>query len=201
MNESTQAVSANLTAVRTSAWLRNGGIVLAGSLLVALCARVSLPLSFTPVPLTLQPFAVLLLGMLLAPRLAAATLTTYLLEGAAGLPVFAPGVAGVSGLAHLFGPTGGYLLAYPVAAYAIATLWRTSSRSLTWALISAAAGDLILLTVGALWLGKCTHASMAIVLSQAIVPFLPGDALKVIAAAALGFQWLRIRRGPGHLTV
>lgn len=203
MNESTQAVSANLTGARTSAWLRNGGIVLAGSLLVAVCAHVSLPLSFTPVPLTLQPFAVLLLGMLLAPRLAAATLATYLLEGAAGLPVFAPGVAGVSGLAHLFGPTGGYLLAYPVAAYAIAALWRVSKRSMTWALISAAAGDLILLTVGALWLGIFTHASAAIVLSQAIVPFLPGEALKVVAAAALGFQWLRLRRSrdPQHSTV
>lgn len=194
MNDSTHGVAANLTAARTAAGLRNGGIVLAGSLFVALCARVSLPLSFTPVPLTLQPFAVLLLGMLLAPRLAAATLTTYLLEGAAGLPVFAPGVAGVSGLTHLFGPTGGYLLAYPFAAYAIAALWSASSRSMTWALVSASAGDVILLGVGALWLGFYTHASLAVVLTLAVIPFLPGDALKVIAAAALGFQWLRFQR-------
>ncbi|HEY2857612.1 MAG TPA: biotin transporter BioY [Terracidiphilus sp.] len=203
MNDSTHAVSVSLTSVRTAAWLRNGSIVLAGTLFVALCARVSLPLSFTPVPLTLQPFAVLLLGILLTPRLAGATLVTYLLEGAAGLPVFAPGVAGVSGLAHLLGPTGGYLLAYPIAAYAIAALWRGSSRSMTWALLSVSAGDAILLGMGALWLGIYTHASLAIVLSQAVVPFLPGDALKVAAAAVLGFQWLRLRRngGPSHPTV
>jgi biotin transport system substrate-specific component len=176
-------------------WLRNAGIVLAGTLLVALSARVALPLPFTPVPLTLQPFAVLLLGLVLSPRLAAGTLAAYLAEGAAGLPVFAPGVAGLSGLAHLFGPTGGYLLAYPVAVYAIAALWRASRRSMSWALISAAAGNLIILAIGALWLGMYTHASPAAVLTQAVVPFLPGDALKVIAAAALGFQWLR--RSPG----
>src|ERR1700727_1782712 len=99
-----------------TAALRAGGIVLAGTLFVAACAHVSIPLFFTPVPLTLQPFAVLVLGLLLGPRMAFATLAAYLAEGAMGLPVFAPGPTGLSGLAHLFGPTGGYLMAYPVAA-------------------------------------------------------------------------------------
>ena len=190
MNHKTYAVAATPTGSIASTGLRNAGIVLAGTLLLAACAHVSLPLSFTPVPLTLQPFAVLLLGLLLAPRLAAATLVTYLLEGAAGLPVFTPGPAG---LAHLFGPTGGYLLAYPVAAFAIASLWRSSRRSFPWALASAAAGDLILLAIGALWLTLYTHASLAVVLMQAVLPFLPGEALKVVAAAALGSQWNRLR--------
>jgi biotin transport system substrate-specific component len=164
---------------------------------------VSLPLPFTPVPLTLQPFAVLLLGMFLAPRLAAATLVTYLFEGAAGLPVFAPGIAGLSGIAHLFGPTGGYLLSYPLAAFAVASLWRTSRRSFIWALISAAAGNVIILSIGALWLTVLTHASAGVVLPQAVVPFLPGDALKVVVAAALGFQWNRMSPGrrASHPTV
>ena len=83
-----------------SSLLRASGIVLGGSVLAAVCAHVSIPLLFTPVPLSLQPFAVLLLGLLLAPRMAAATLGAYLLEGAAGLPVFAPVPAG-SGVAHL----------------------------------------------------------------------------------------------------
>jgi biotin transport system substrate-specific component len=203
MNNPTHAFSANMTGTTAGVWMRNTGIALAGSLLVALCAHVSLPLAFTPVPLTLQPFAVLLLGMVLSPQLGAATLATYLIEGAAGLPVFAPGPAGLSGFAHLFGPTGGYLLAYPVAVYAIAALWRASRRSFTWALVSATAGDLIILGTGALWLSIYTHASLATVLTQAVIPFVPGDALKVVMAGAAGFQWNRLRpaRRPKHPTV
>ena len=91
-------------------------IVLAGSAFVAVCAHVVLPLNFTPVPLTLQTFAVVLLGLLLSPRLAAGTLAAYLAEGALGLPVFSPVPVIVGGMAHLLGPTGGYLLAYPAAA-------------------------------------------------------------------------------------
>jgi biotin transport system substrate-specific component len=201
MNIPSRAVSTNPASASAAEWLRGAGIVLAGSLLVALCARVALPLPFTPVPLTLQPFAVLALGMLLAPRLAATTLAAYLVEGAAGLPVFAPGVAGVAGFAHLFGPTGGYLLSYPVAAFAVAALWRASRRSFTWALLSAAAGDAIILGMGALWLSIYTHASAGAILTQAVMPFLAGDALKVATAAALGFQWNRMSRGPKYPTV
>jgi hypothetical protein len=111
-----------------SSLLRKAGIVLAGSALVAVCAHIALPLYFTPVPLTLQTLAVLLLGLLLSPRLAAATLAAYLIEGAVGLPVFAPSVLGVGGLAHLIGPTGGYLLAYPLAAAMTSFLCRRSQR-------------------------------------------------------------------------
>lgn len=191
--------SMHLTGVSASAtpseWFKRAVIVTGGSAFVALCAHIALPLSFTPVPLTLQPFAVLLLGVLLSPQLAAATLGAYLLEGAAGLPVFTP-AGTMSGMVHLFGPTGGYLLAYPVAVYAIALLWRSGKRSFFSALLSAAVGNLIILCVGALWLGILTHSSANAVLSQAVLPFLPGDALKVAVAAALGFQWNRARRSP-----
>ncbi len=178
---------------RTQVWMRNAGIVVAASLFVALCAHVALPLGFTPVPLTLQPFAVLLVGLVLAPRLAAGSLVAYLLEGAAGLPVFTPGAGPQAGLAHLFGPTGGYLLAYPVAALVIATLWRSGNRNFVSALFSAAAGNLIILATGAVWLSVYTHGSLQTVAAQAVVPFLPGDALKIVAAAAAGFQWYRMR--------
>ncbi len=185
--------AAGVPLVASSAWLRNAGIVLAGSLFVAACAHVALPLYFTPVPLTLQPFAVLLLGLLLSPRLAAATLLAYLAEGAIGLPVFAPGPASPPGLAHLFGPTGGYLLAYPLTAMLISFLFRGSRRSFFSAAAAAAAGDLIILSSGALWLAALTRASLPVVLTQATLPFLPGDALKVVAAAALAIGWQRLR--------
>jgi biotin transport system substrate-specific component len=181
-----------------TAWVGSLGIVLVGSALVAVCARVSLPLYFTPVPLSLAPFAVLVLGLVLRPRLAAATLCTYLAEGALGLPVFASTPIAMGGLAHLLGPTGGYLLSYPLAAALIAFLNRRLGarigRGFAAAALSAAAGSLVILCCGGLWLAALTHASAESAVKLAILPFLPGDALKVVAAAALAAGWVRIRR-------
>ena len=174
-------------------WLRASGIVLAGSILAALCAHISIPLYFTPVPLSLAPFAVLLLGLVLSPRLAAATFGAYLVEGAIGLPVFAPTPVPLGGLAHLLGPTGGYLLCSPAAAALISVLWRRTRRSFTAALLSAAAGDLAILLCGALWLTVFTHAAFQSALTLAVFPFLPGDALKIAAAAAIAAGYQRIR--------
>ncbi len=176
-------------------WLRVGGIVLAGSAFVAVCAHIALPLYFTPVPLTLQTFAVLTLGLLLSPRLAAGTLAAYLAEGALGLPVFAPSPA-VGGLAHLLGPTGGYLLVYPAAAALISFLWRRTGRNRSYsrAAMSAAAGDIVILGSGALWLAGLTHAWGQAVLTLSIFPFLPGDLLKIAAAAAVVTGYQRFRR-------
>jgi biotin transport system substrate-specific component len=175
--------------------LRSAGLVLAASALVGVCAHLALPLYFTPVPLSLAPFAVLVIGLLFSPRLAAATLGAYLLEGAAGLPVFSPTPA-IPGVAHLLGPTGGYLLSYPLAAALIAFLVRRTSRGFVPALLSAALGSFVILASGALWLAALTHASLALVAGQAVVPFLPGDALKVAAAAGLAAGWVRLRRRP-----
>lgn len=177
-----------------SVWMRSGGIILAGSALVAVCAHISLPLYFTPVPLSLAPFAVLVIGLLLRPRLAAATLGAYLAEGALGLPVFAPTLLAPGGLAHLLGPTGGYLLSYPLAAALIAFLVRRTNRGFAPAALSAAAGSLVILFCGALWLAILTHASAQSVLKLAALPFLPGDALKVAAAATLAAGWVRFRQ-------
>jgi len=186
------------SASATSSLIRQAGIVLAGSALVAVCAHIAIPLYFTPVPLTLQTLAVLLLGLLLSPRLAAATLGAYLVEGALGLPVFAPSPLALSGIAHLFGPTGGYLLAYPLAAATASFLWHRTGwntrRGFTSVLLSAAAGSLPILALGALWLGVFSHASVQNVLSLAVLPFLPGDALKIVAAAGLAAGFMRLRR-------
>jgi biotin transport system substrate-specific component len=158
------------------------GIVIASTALVALCAHISIPLGFTPVPITLQPFAVLLLGLLLAPQISFAALSLYLLEGAAGLPVFSP--HGLGGIAQLFGPTGGYLLAAPFAAALAGLIYRNGQRKFLPALAGAAAGDVILLAIGALWLGALAHTSFSALLSESVVPFLASDAAKVVAAAA-----------------
>lgn len=184
----------NQAAVRVPRALRTGGIILGGTLLAAVCAHVVLPLYFTPVPLSLQPLAVLLLGLLLSPRLAGTTMAAYLAEGAMGLPVFAPGTGSVAGFAHLFGPTGGYLLAYPAAAILVSFLFRRGGRRLAPALLAAAAGDLLILACGAVWLAAWTHLTIASALTMAVVPFLPGDALKVVVVAAMAIGLVRIRR-------
>jgi biotin transport system substrate-specific component len=196
-----QELSMNQAAVESLAgrrsagmsFLRYAGIVLAGSALVAISSRIALPLYFTPVPLTLQPFAVLLLGLLLTPRVAAVTLAAYLAEGALGLPVFAPTALGISGVAHLLGPTGGYLMAYPVAAGLISLVWRRTNRGFASGALSAAAGDAIILGCGALWLAASTHAPVQADLMFAVVPFLPGEALKIAAAAGIASSFRRLR--------
>lgn len=190
-----ETVAQSLVEVRVPAGMRTGGIVVGGTLLAAICAHIVLPLYFTPVPLSLQPLAVLVLGLVLSPRLAGATMAAYLAEGAIGLPVFAPGTEAFGGLAHLFGPTGGYLLAYPVAAVMVSYLWRRTRRGFATAVLSAAAGDLLILASGALWLAVWTHVSAPSDLAMAVVPFLPGDALKVAAAAGMAAGFVRLRRG------
>jgi biotin transport system substrate-specific component len=172
--------------------LRAAGTIVAGSVLLAVCAHVSVPLWFTPVPLSLQPFGVLVLGLLLSPRMAAATLGAYLVEGAAGLPVFAP--SPLNGLAHLLGPTGGYLMAYPLASVIISFLWQRMGRGFAGGLLLAAAGDGVILTCGAAWLAASTHAHAGSVLAATVWAFLPGDALKVAAAAGMAAGWQRVRR-------
>lgn len=176
--------------------MRPVGIVIGGSLLAAICAHVAIPLSFTPVPLSLAPFAVLLLGLVLSPRMAATTFVAYLAEGAAGLPVFAPSVAAPTGLAHLLGPTGGYLMSYPLAAAFIAWLWRRLGSRLGYGfgtgVVCAALGDVAILACGALWFSVLPHIAPAPAL--AVLPFLPGDALKVLAAAGMAAAWVRVRR-------
>jgi len=158
--------------------------VLFGSALLAISAHISFPLFFTPVPFTLQPMAVLLLGLLLDPAVAFATLFAYLLEGASGLPVFAP-AATVSAF-HLMGPTGGYLLSYPFAAALVSKLYRTRRpASFTFAALCAAAGSVVYFTCGASWLSVITHQPASTALKLAVWPFLAGDALKVLLAAAI----------------
>jgi len=162
-------------------WRVRGAVVLATGL-VALCAHIAVPLGFTPIPVTMQTFAVLLLGLLLGPGAAFICLTLYLLEGVAGLPVFSP--HGPGGLAQLLGPSGGYLLAYPFAAALASVLYRRGHRRFLAALAGASLASLLILAAGATWLGLLSHAKFSLVFAQSVAPFLAGDAVKVLAAAA-----------------
>ncbi len=161
---------------------RNPVVVLSATALVALCAHISIPLAFTPVPVTMQTFAVLLIGLLLSPGVAFLSLAVYLAEGAAGLPVFSP--HGVGGIAQLLGPTGGYLLAYPFAAALASFLYRYARRGLVAAAVAASLASISILLVGALWLGFLTRTDFATAFGQSVVPFLLGDIAKVAAAVA-----------------
>jgi len=160
-------------------------ITLAASLFVAACAHCIVPLPFTPVPLTLGDFAVLLVGLLLGPRMALAALALYLAEGACGMPVFSP--AGPGGVAQLFGFTGGYLLSYPFVAALAGWVVRDLRRTPAYAAagLAALAGTVVLMASGAVWLGSLHHLSAAITLKLAVLPFLPGQFVKIVSAAGI----------------
>lgn len=192
-NQIATPIRSSAALFRVPARLRAVLLLLTAVAFLAVCSRVAIPLGFTPVPLALQPFGVLLLGLVLRPRLAAASVCTYLLAGAAGLPVFAPGPVG---LAHLLGPTGGYLLAYPVAVLLVAVFARRKGNSFAARAVFAVMGDAAILAGGMLMLAACIHLSLAAAFSAGVLPFLPGDALKAIAAAGAATGWQRLRRTP-----
>ena len=155
-------------------------IGLAATVVVAAAAHVAIPLPFTPVPLTLQPLAVLGVGLALGPVAGFATMLAYLAEGAAGLPVFSP--TGPGGVAQLLGPTGGFLLAYPLVAAIAGGLTRHLSLRAPRFLAAAAGGaaaTLLLFISGAAWLMHLTHLSLPATLTAAVVPF------KVLIAAGV----------------
>ena len=165
--------------------------VIGFSIVMGLLARVSVPLPFTPVPVTGQTLGVLTAGLVLSAPAAAAAMLLYLAQGAAGLPVFSPG--GPGGLAQLIGPTGGFLLAYPLAAWLVARLSRTAGRfALAGALVS---GEIVIFACGAAWLAALLRLSPVSALQGAVLPFLPGEILKV--ALALAGARLLMRRRPG----
>lgn len=169
--------------------LKTGALVVSAGVLMALCAHVSLPLLFTPVPLTLQTFGVIVIALTLGSRRAAVAMALYLLEGAAGLPVFSP--AGLGGIAQLLGPTGGYLMAYPLAAFLAGYIFEQRGKNSTAALAGAIAAELVLFTSGTAWLMAVTATTFSKAMMLAALPYIPGEVLKVAAAMALATRWHR----------
>lgn len=176
---------------QTARLLLDAALILAGSALVALSARVAIPLPFTPVPVTAQTFAVLLVGAALGSRRGALALAAYLAEGAAGMPVFSGGGCCVAWLA---GPTAGYLWSYPLAAFTVGALAeRGWDRSPGRAGLAMLAGNGLIYVVALPWLAFFVGAGQ--VLEAGLLPFIPGDLLKVaIAAAALPGAWAVVGR-------
>jgi biotin transport system substrate-specific component len=168
---------------------RQIAIVVSASLFVALCARITIPLMpLTPVPLTVQNFGVLLVGLLLGSRRGFAALTLYLIEGMAGLPVFNPG--GLGGVAQLFGPTGGFLLVYPLVALVAGYLFERGNKSFTRAVIASFAAELMLFAGGVTWLYVLTH-SLAKAAYLGVYWFIAAEVIKVMSAAAIASRWRR----------
>jgi len=167
------------------------GMIVAGSLVVALGAQLEVRLPFTPVPLTGQPFAVLLVGALLGARRGAAAMLAYLAEGAMGLPVLA---GGASGPVAMLGPSGGYLAGFVPAAFVTGFLaergWDRRFLT-TWA--AMALGSTMLFACGLPWLAQ--FVGWDNVLATGFLPFVPGDLVKqVLAALALPSAWSLARR-------
>src|SRR6267154_5396379 len=172
--------------IRGLAAARQVAIVVGASLFVALCARITIPLPFTPVPLTVQNFGVLLVGLLLGSKRGFAVLALYLAEGAMGLPVFNP--TGVGGMAQLLGATGGFLLAYPVVAWLAGFVMERGPRTFARAALGGLLGEVVLFTGGLTWLAVWTH-SITQAFRWGLYWFVFAEVIKVMMAAGIAVQW------------
>jgi biotin transport system substrate-specific component len=163
---------------KTRACLYDISLVLGGSLLIALSAQIAVG---WPVPFTMQTFAVLMIGALFGARRGSLTVIAYLIEGAAGLPVFSHGQGG---LAVLFGPTGGFLYGFVVAALVTGLLAQKGwDRHIVTTILAMFFGNVLILTFGLLWLSLLVGFKSALV--TGLYPFIAGDLVKIALAAAL----------------
>jgi biotin transport system substrate-specific component len=184
----TQILTANDRALD---WAGQVVIVVAASLFVALCAHVTLFLPWTPVPLTLGNFGVLLVGLMLGSRRGFAALALYLVEGAMGMPVFAPSPTGLVGIAQLLGPTGGYLIAYPLVAGLAGWIMERGTKSFARAATAGVLAEIMLFAGGIGWLAILTR-SFTQALRFGLYWFVFAEVIKVVSAAAMARGWQRI---------
>ncbi len=162
-------------------WARELTLVIGGSLVIAAAAQVRIVLPFTPVPVTGQTFAVLLIGALFGAKRGAATAMTYLALGIMGLPVFS---AAPPGPAALFAPTAGYLAGFVAAAWIMGTLSERGWDRRPWSTaLAMGIASCVIFACGVLWLGR--FVGWANVLQQGFLPFIPGDLVKIALATAL----------------
>ena len=171
--------------------VRSAGLVIVFSLFIAACAQFSIHIG--PIPITGQTFAVLLTGMLLGSRLGAAAVIAYLIEGAIGLPFFAGGGAG---LVRFFGPTAGYLVAFPAAAFITGAFaeYGWDKRYLT-AVAAMAIGSVVIFLGGWAWFAVLTNTPPVDAFKLAVAPFILGDVVKIaLGAAVLPTGWALLKK-------
>lgn len=165
---------------RSVAFAYDCALVLAGSALLALSARFSFYLPFSPVPVTGQTFAVIFIGALYGSKRGALTAAAYGIEGAIGLPVFA---GGAFGLVSLIGPTGGYLFGFVAAAYLTGVFAEKGwDRNLLGAAAAMMIGETVLFAFGVFWLSRYIGGKALV---AGLVPFIPGEIVKMMLASAL----------------
>src|SRR6267378_519671 len=172
-------------------FVRQVGLVIGFSLLTALSAQIVIPIG--PIPITGQTFAVLLTGALLGSRLGAITMIVYLMEGAIGLPFFS---GGHGGILHLMGPTGGYLVAFPAGAFITGAFAEHEwDRKFLSAAAAMAIGSIIIIVCGCVWFSLLTHTSIVNAVRVTVAPFILGDIVKIVlAAAVLPSGWKLLRK-------
>ncbi len=175
-------------AERSGSLIKQTGIVICASAVIAVCARLMLPLPFTPVPLTLANFGVLLVGLSLGSRRGFAAAALYLAWGAMGLPVFAS--SGPGSIAQMLGPTGGYLWAYPVVAFLAGWIAERGEPSFMRNIVASVTAEVVLFAAGISWLAIVTR-SWRQAAFFGLYPFLFAEVSKVMIAAAAS---LRLRR-------
>jgi biotin transport system substrate-specific component len=171
--------------------VRSAGLVIVFSLFIAACAQFAIHIG--PIPITGQTFAVLLTGMLLGSRLGAAAVIAYLIEGAIGLPFFAGGGAG---LVRFLGPTAGYLVAFPAAAFIVGAFAEHGwDKRYPTAVAAMAIGSAIIFLGGWAWFTILTNTSPVAAFKLAVLPFLLGDVIKIaLGAAVLPTGWALLKK-------
>jgi biotin transporter BioY len=171
--------------------VRQAGVVIGFSLLTALAAQVVIPIGYPPI--TGQTFAVLLTGALLGSRLGAMAMIAYLIEGASGLPFFQ---GGHGGLLHLMGPTGGYLIAFPAAAFITGAFAEHGwDRRYVTAAAAMAIGSIVIMLSGWAWFSVVMNTSPLLTFYATVLKFIPGDIIKIaLAAAVLPSGWKLLRK-------
>jgi biotin transport system substrate-specific component len=170
----------------TNSLAKNVALVVGASLVISICARLSVPLPFTPVPFTLANLGLLTVGLLLGSKRAGAAGLLYLAYGAAGMPVFSPASSG------LLGVTGGYLWAFPLVAFVAGWVSERGESSFARNLVAAIAGDLVLFLGGISWLFAFTHSWQKALLLGGYW-FVFGEVIKIMASAGLATRLRRLR--------
>ena len=170
-----------LAETRNHALARNVALVVGGALLMDILGRFSVPLPFSPVPLTLANFGVLLVALTIGSRRAAAAMVLYLAEGAIGMPVFS---LGAGGIAQILGVTGGYLMSYPAAAFLAGWIAERGQRTISRMTLAAVSGEVLLFLGGIAWLMMLAHVPLRQAANWGVYPFAFAEIIKIMSAVA-----------------